>query len=60
MVPSLTGVPINDLRLQDAVPIHKQDQCTQEFYIKTGSDNSLDQLVASYYPYQKYMRTIKQ
>ena len=45
MVPSLTGVPRNSMKTTEAVQIHKQKQCTQGCYIKTGPETYLDQLV---------------
>ena len=36
MVPSLTGFPVNNPRHLEAVPIQKQEQFTQEYYIKIG------------------------
>ena len=36
MVPSFPGAPINSLKHPEAVQMQKQEQCTQQCYIKTG------------------------
>ena len=45
IVPLHTGVPRNNLKPQDTVPMQKQEKCTQEYYIHFGSETSLYQLV---------------
>ena len=42
MVTSLTVAPRNIQKLPEAFQMHKQDQCTQEGWIKTGLEIYLD------------------
>ena len=60
MLPSLTGVTINNLRPLEAVPIQKQVQCTQDCWIEIGSETSIYQLATPYSLHQKYMKMTKQ
>ena len=46
MIPLYTGVSGKILRYLEAVPTKKQEQYTQEYYIKIVSENSIDQLFA--------------
>ena len=45
MVTSSNGAPRNSPKPLKSVQMHKQEKFTQECWIKTGSETSLDQLV---------------
>ena len=54
MLPSLHFVPIKNMRPLESVPTRKQEQFTQECYIKIGPETSLDQLINPEDLHQKY------
>ena len=60
IVLSYNGVPRNNLKPQEEVPMHKQEQCTQECWIKIGSETSVDQLDTPYNLHQNYTSITKQ
>ena len=45
MLPSFNGEPRNNMRYIEAVTMKKQQQCTQYYCIKIGSETYIDQLV---------------
>ena len=60
IAPSLTGVRRNNMIPLEAITMQKQEQCTQECYIKIGSENYLDKLVTPYDLHKNYTRITKQ
>ena len=48
------------MRHLEEVPMHKQEQCTQAYYIKIGSETSIDQLVTPKDLHQNYTRITRQ
>ena len=60
MSQSLNCAPRKILKHQEEFETDIQEQCTQECYIKTGSEASLDQLVVPWDLHKKFIRTTNQ